>query len=398
MRTYLKTHPWITFGLNTKLFDHRLWMSLGEAASKCHHIAGVPLAPAVAAEMHRLYLVKGAVATTAIEGNTLSEDEAERIIAGSLKLPSSQQYLADELNNIVDAVNALTLRLSSTGPIEGISVALLKEMNEMVLRGLDVEEDVIPGSVRHHSVVVGRYRCAPAEDCDHLLEEFCRVLNDFPCPEGDKNQFCIIKAIFAHLYFVWIHPFGDGNGRTARLLELYILLSAGFPQPTGHLLSNHYNRTRSKYYEKLDAAVRGEAEVVAFIKYSVEGLVEGLKEQIDYIRRQQWHVAWINYVHERFHNRNSPSDVRRRKLLLALSEKLEPVALSKLTEMSVEISREYHDKTPKTLIRDVNALIELQLIVREKGGRVKANREKILAFSVWRAADEIPQIPHLKAA
>jgi len=397
MRTYESSHAWINFGLNTQLFDYKLWMKLGEAASKCHHIAGVPLAPEVASAIHKLYLVKGAVATTAIEGNTLSEEEAERIIEGKLKLPPSQQYLADELNNIVDAVNALTRRLATVGPSEGISVSLLKEMNEMVLRDLEVEEDVVPGRVRKHSVVVGRYRCAPAEDCDYLLERLCQVLNSFPTPDDDKNQFCIVKAIFAHLYFVWIHPFGDGNGRTARLLELYILLAAGFPQPTGHILSNHYNRTRTQYYQTLDRAIRGEQGVIDFIRYSVAGMVEGLKEQIDFIRRQQWHVAWINYVHEQFHEKNSPADVRRRKLLLALSEQPEAVGISKLPDMTPDLTREYHDKTAKTLIRDVNTLLHDNLIVREPLGRVRANRERILAFVVWRAAD-IPQVPTLKAA
>ena len=395
-RTYEKTHPWITFGLNTSLFDYRLWMNLGEAASKCKHIAGVPLAPSAAQEMHTVYLVKGALATTAIEGNTLSEEEASKIIEGTLKLPSSQQYLADELNNIVDALNTLAKRLVKNGP-EPITVDLLKEMNEMVLRGLDVEEDVVPGEIRKHSVVVGRYRCAPAEDCQYLLDKFCSALSDFPCPEDDRHQFCIVKAIYAHLYFVWIHPFGDGNGRTARLLEWYLLLSAGFPQPTGHLLSNHYNRTRSKYYERLDAAVRGDHEVIAFIKYSVGGLVEGLREQIDYIRRQQWHVAWINYVHQQFQHRNSPSDVRRRRLLLALSEKSDPVPISKLADITTELAVEYWDKTQKTLMRDVNALSEMELLVKLPNSTVRANREKILAFVVW-CADEIPEIPALKAA
>lgn len=398
MRTYERTHPWISFSLNTNLFDYRIWMNLGESASKCQHIAGVPLAPAVAAHMLQLYLVKGALATTAIEGNTLSEDEAERIVAGSLKLPSSQQYLADELNNIVAAVTELTRRLHAYGPNQAITVGLLKEMNEMVLQGLELEEDVVPGHIRKHSVVVGRYRCAPAEDCDFLLEKFCEVLNNFPSPDSDENQFCIIKAIFAHLYFVWIHPFGDGNGRTARLIELYILLSAGFPQPTGHVLSNHYNRTRSVYYQRLDAAVKGEQGVVDFIRYSVGGLVEGLREQIDFIRRQQWQVAWINYVHEQFHTRNSPADVRRRKLLLALSEQTDPVAVAKLPALSIELSIEYHDKTTKTLMRDVNALEEMGLLVKRRNGTVRANREKILAFAIWRASDELPEIPQLQIA
>jgi Fic family protein len=365
-------------------------MALGEAASKCQHIAGVPLAPEVADKMHHLYLIKGAVATTAIEGNTLSEDEAERIISGTLKLPPSQQYLADELNNIVAALDVLTLRIaqSTKAGDHHITPALLKEMNRMVLRDLEVEKDVVPGEIRKHSVVVGRYRCAPAEDCDYLLEKFCEVLNEFPCPQDGKSQFCIVKAIFAHLYFVWIHPFGDGNGRTARLLELYILLAAGFPQPTGHLLSNHYNRTRPRYYERLDAAVKGADEVVAFIRYSVEGLVDGLREQIEFIRRQQWHVAWLNFVHDHFHNQNSASDVRRRHVVLALSAVPDGVGVSKIQNLTPELVREYFGKTSKTLARDLNWLLEADLITKDRKGVVRANREKILAFLAWRAPEE----------
>jgi Fic/DOC family len=41
----------------------------------------------------------------------------------------------------------------------------------------------------------------------------------------------LVKAILAHLYIAWIHPFGDGNGRAARLMELRILLEAGVPMP-----------------------------------------------------------------------------------------------------------------------------------------------------------------------
>ena len=47
---------------------------------------------------------------------------------------------------------------------------IIKEYNLLVLKKLPLEEGVIPGAVRDHSVVVGRYRGAPAEDCDYLLE------------------------------------------------------------------------------------------------------------------------------------------------------------------------------------------------------------------------------------
>ena len=87
MRTFERTHPWICFQIDLRKATPQLWMLLGEAASKCEHIAGVPLRPSVAQELHRLYLAKGALATTAIEGNTLTEKEVLQHLEGKLKLP-----------------------------------------------------------------------------------------------------------------------------------------------------------------------------------------------------------------------------------------------------------------------------------------------------------------------
>ena len=68
-RQYEVTHPWITFSASRiPRAGARLWSLLGECQSKIDHIAGVPLRPDVAATLHRLYLAKGALATTAIEG------------------------------------------------------------------------------------------------------------------------------------------------------------------------------------------------------------------------------------------------------------------------------------------------------------------------------------------
>lgn len=383
MRTYEATHPWITFRLDTTRFPHLLWMALGEAASKCEHIAGVPLDPATADRMHRLYLAKGAAATTAIEGNTLSEEEAEKILAGKLKLPPSQQYLADELNNIADACNFITNMLASEGPHK-IDAEMLLQLNKKVLHNLQLDDEIEAGKIRQHRVVVGKYRCAPPEDCEFLLTKLCDVLNNFPSPEESKSQFFIVKAIFAHLYLVWIHPFGDGNGRTARLLELYILLSGGLPSPAGHLLSNYYNRTRSQYYDRLNNAIN-DGGIIEFIHYSVRGLVEGLKEQLQFIRSQQWEVSWINYIHLHFHDKNSISDVRRKRFLLELSKQPAPVPLTKIVSISAETALLYSGKTQKTIVRDVNALID-ETLIEKKGGTIRAKKEKILAFLPWRSS------------
>ena len=397
-RPYEASHPWLTFGLNINRFDPKLWLMLGEAASKCEHIAGVPLDPATAERLHQLYLAKGALATTAIEGNTLSEEEAREFLEGRLHLPPSREYLGQELTNVARACNELTLEIVSDGS-HPLDVAKLKWMNAQVLQDLAVDEDVVPGEIRKHSVVVGRYRCAPAEDCEYLLERLCQLLNEFPSTLGSgpagATVMTVVKAVFAHLYLVWIHPFGDGNGRTARLLELYILLTAGLPQPTGHLLSNHYNRTRSEYYRCLDAAShpRHSPEytvgVVDFIRYAVQGFVDGLREQIAFIRERQWEVAWINYIHEKFQPLEGKTATRRRNLALWLSE-AGPAgtrAISRMarsadavTGMPHSLAVEFLGKTSRTLQRDVEELIDMGLLIRDKGGAIRPNKDAILAF------------------
>jgi len=97
MRTYLKTHPWLTFQVDLRLLEYLIWISLGEAQSKCEHISGVPLRPSVARQLHMIYLAKGVLATTAIEGNTLTESEVLQHLEGKLELPPSKSIYLKKL-------------------------------------------------------------------------------------------------------------------------------------------------------------------------------------------------------------------------------------------------------------------------------------------------------------
>ena len=392
-RKYEETHPWITFKCDAGRFSHELWMNLGESRSKCEHIAETPMLPAVAEGLHTVYLAKGVLATTAIEGNTLTEKQVRDQLEGKLELPPSREYLRKEVQNIVEAVNTIaedTLNSNSTG----ISVDEIKEYNRWVLDGLELNESVVPGEIRDSSFGVGSYRGAPAEDCEFLLESMCDWLNgaDF-CVEEENNRivFGLLRAILAHLYIAWIHPFGDGNGRTARLIEFKILIAAGVPSPACQLLSNHYNLTRGEYYRQLDRASRSGGEIAPFIDYAVQGFVDGLKEQLNRIWVEQIEVVWRNFVHDTFsdkgNNKESATTKRRRHLLLDLSEVEDEdllvedrwVPINRVEEVSIRVAKEYANLTPKTLRRDVSALQRMNLVTTNKG-LVRPNQERILAF------------------
>jgi Fic family protein len=385
MRTFERTHPWISYRCDLGKAGVELWLALGEAASKCEHISRVPLRPATAQALHQLYLAKGAAATTAIEGNTLSEEEVLQAVEGRLVVPPSKQYLKQEVENIIAACNGISKQLAD-GTQPEISPKLLCDYNRQVLEKLPLKKDLIPGGLRTHSVVVGNvYRGAPAKDCPYLLDRLCDWLNgpDFQAPDGSPpgtdTVYAILRSVVAHLYLAWIHPFGDGNGRTARLLEFHILLSAGVPSPAAHLFSNHYNQTRAEYYRQLDHASKSGGDIVPFIAYAVRGFVDGLREQLETIWIQQWDVVWRNFVHERFQNRNSTTDTRQRHLALDLGDGGDWVEVGKIPELTPRLAKAYAGKTPKTVQRDLNALVEMGLLARD-GRKVRARREIILAF------------------
>ncbi len=381
LREYQRTHPWLAFSHDFRQVDISLWLLLGEARSKCEHIAGVPLPPLKASELNRVYLAKGAHGTTAIEGNTLTEGEVREQISGRLEVPASRDYLKQEVANVLQAFNAIRKDVEENGASTSISAQQILEWNRVVLDGV-AGDDVEPGKVRKVSVGVAGYRGAPAEDCEFLLERMCEWLSDEDFSRGKLGKGAdVIRAILAHLYIAWIHPFGDGNGRTARLTEFYILVNAGVPVPAAHLLSDFYNKTRPKYYEHLRAASENNGKVLALLRYAVAGFVDGLGEQIGFIRDQQWMIAWRDYVNESFEDRHHSEKYRRQRfLVLDLSHSVEPVPRNRITGLSPRVAALYATKTARVLTSDLSELRDVGLVKRAKKGGYLANRELILAF------------------
>jgi Fic family protein len=316
-------------------------------------------------------LAKGARGTAAIEGNTLSEEQVLEHLDKKLVLPPSKEYMRQEMDNIINTLNEIGETVLGRASVK-LSPDIITNYNAKVLNGLSLEDGVIPGNIRHHSVgIVGtNYRGAPAKDCEFLLEQMCDWLNDAfdPADAKDSVVYGLIKAVLAHLYLAWIHPFGDGNGRTARLVEFHILLSSGVPTPAAHLLSNYYNETRALYYRQLDLASKSGGDIIPFIDYAVTGFVEGLRVQLDLIWTQQLDVTWRNYVHESFANRKGQANTRRKHLALDLSRSSDSVPRDQIPELSTRLAAAYAGKSAKTWSRDIKVLKDMMLIVEDQNG------------------------------
>jgi Fic family protein len=376
MRSYEKINTWLTFSCDLIGAPLTFWIMAGECQAKCELVANALLNPEAADRLRKTYMAKGGVATNAIEGSTLLEAEALAHLDRKLTLPPSREYQLQEVSNIME-----TCGLAASGGRQEIDPSIIKNLNERALNKLKREEGVVPGAIRGFEVSVARYKAPPAADCEHLLERLCQWLNsdEFAPPPGMATVVASIKAIMAHLYLAWIRPFGDGNGRTARLLEYQILVGAGVPAPAAQILTIHYSQTRSEYMRQLEAASRGKGNIIPFLMYAIEGFRDGLSLQLQTIREQQWDALWRNYVQEKLGRHSNPGHERRRNLVLDLSAQPEPVALSQLTLISPRVARAYASRSDKTLSRDLQELIELGLL-EKSGDQIRARKEILLAF------------------
>lgn len=378
-RPYQSSHPWINFTLNLEQAPSRFWVLLGQAGAMCEQLSRSPLLPETFDALHQIYLERGIHATTAIEGNTLSVEEISRRIRRQLTLPPSKEYLGQEVDNILEACNWILNRIQR-GEGQPVTPELIKEFNRVVLKGLELEPGIIPGEIPTGQYGVADYAAAPREDCEYLLSLLCNWLREIDEAEvlEDRTGTALLCAILAHLYVVWIHPFGDGNGRTARLIEHQILATAGVPSPATHLLSNHYNETRADYYRQLRLSSRVANGALGFIVYSLQGFVDGLKEQLAQIQEQHLTVLWENHVNAQLHG-NSKADIRRRNLTLELSRRDEPTPIQGLRLSSATVATDYARLTDRTLSRDVTELENRGLVERTKAG-IRARKEIILGL------------------
>lgn len=386
---YRATHPWLSFSFDIAEFGPQEWVSFGRAQAGCAHLTGTPLHPGIAEQLHRTYLSKGAHATTAIEGNTLTEEEVSRMLHGPLDLPPSRRYLEQEVRNVLDAFRSIDESIRTTRDIT-LTPGVIRGYNELVLRDVGSDSEIRPGRIRTSGILVGRYRGPRAEDCHHLLERLCDWLlcSDFEIKRDDPLAFArgLTRALLAHLYLAWIHPFTDGNGRTARLVEYHLLAATGLvPAPAVHLLSNHYNQTRSRYYRVLDKSSRTQPwSPVEFIAYASGGLVDGIEEQLVWIKAQHYWLAWRNYVDEVMRPYDTAAGRRQRELVFALRAS-GPIRRSEIRFLTPQLAAAYAGKTSKTITRDINRLVALGLIERTPQG-VRPLTEKMEAFTAGKGS------------
>lgn len=209
------------------------------------------------------------------------------------------------------------------------------------------------GKMQVVSGVAGREKVHfQAPDAELLELEMNRFLTWF---NDEKELDLVLKAAIAHLWFVTIHPFQDGNGRITRALTDLLLAQSDKSTQRFYSMSAQIRIERNEYYSILENTQKGELDVTAWIKWFLNCLINALKAS-DKLLHQV--LIKANYW-----NKNAAINLNERqrkvvnKLLDGFEGKLTSDKWSKLTNCSKD-----------TAIRDINDLITKDLIQKEAAG------------------------------
>lgn len=206
-------------------------------------------------------------ASTAIEGNTLTEKQVKDVLNGK-KIHAEDQ----DIKEIINYKNALEYieRLTREEKDLTITQKLIKEINTLILKKI---KDDIAGKYRTGQVIVGDYLPPEHFKVPSLMQEFVAWLKN-PQP---PNLSPILYTGIAHYQFVAIHPLGDGNGRTTRILTTLMLIQNGYDMTSFFALESFYNRNRKAYYEALNSTdkyrIEGQPNLTHWLEYYVNGML-----------------------------------------------------------------------------------------------------------------------------
>jgi Fic family protein len=226
------------------------------------------------ADMQKKALILESHHSTHIEGTALSLEQAKSILEGK-KVKGVSRDDEKELLNYKKAMDFLSKYLGKDDPL---SEGIVRELHKILVKGVR-GENVDPGNYRkiQNYVVNSRTRevvytpPAPLE-VPHLMREFTEWINK------SEDMSPILVAGISQFQFVHIHPFIDGNGRTARLLSTLILYKTGYDFKRLFTISEYYDKDRPAYYQAIQTVRKNNMDMTTWLEYFVDGLRSQMTE------------------------------------------------------------------------------------------------------------------------
>jgi len=305
-------------------------------------ILNAPLVPKWEVSLRRDAVLRSAHSSTAIEGNRLSFEQVSDLARGREVMAARRDK--QEVLNYLGALERIP-EFAGRSPFTRDD---LLEIHKTITKDT-LENPKYEGALRDRQVVVvdratGEvvFNPPPTEEVLKLVDELLEWINSEDAIKLDP----VLGAGVIHYELVRIHPFVDGNGRTARVMATLWLYKRGFDIKRFFCLDDYYDRDRRAYYEALKSVDQESLDLTKWLEYFTDGVavsvgavrdrVLGLSREIRVLKergqvalteRQMKIVEWIM---ERGHITN-----REIRKMFGISNRAAVDELSRLLKLQV---------------------------------------------------------------
>jgi len=355
---YEKPHRWIAYDAAALLQE------LTEAKAAILALSAVPYQRDWVEALQAQQLKREVAGTSRIEGAEFTDrelDAAMRETPEQLRTRSQRQASAA----------ATTYRwLGTIERDRPIDASIILGIHRNMVHGAD-DDHCPPGRLRQRDENVNfgvpRHRGVEGgPECEAAFNELVRAL------QTEFSRYDpLVQALAAHYHLAAMHPFLDGNGRTARALEALLLARAGLRDSCFIAMSNYYYEEKAKYLDALSAVrADGSHDLTPFLKFCLRGIATQAGWALREVHHQVSKTLYKNLMFELFGRLKSPKRRVMAKRQVKLLETLLPKEEMDLDQLVEETTANYSGlRTPrKAVIRDLNELIALGAIRAEKTG------------------------------
>ncbi len=291
---------------NFRWYSDALLQPLGRARTAQGRLLG-SVKYGLGLEVQAELLVLEGIATSAIEGERLDLKSVRSSVARQLGLPTAglpptERHVDGLVEMLLDATHGHNRPLTAERLFAwqaalfptGYS-GLIKITVGAWRRGSEPMQ-VVSGAVGKER---GHFQAPPAERLETEMENFLTWLNS---PNKAMDGF--IRAGLAHLWFVTIHPFEDGNGRVARAIADMALAQDEGISDRLYSMSSQIQQDRNAYYEVLEDTQRGDGDITEWLKWFLDCLERAVQRSESRMalvldKARFWHVHSEKALNER---------------------------------------------------------------------------------------------------
>ena len=239
------------------------------------HIGNLPLNITVLTSLRETARLYSTHYSTMIEGNRLDTNQVQEVIKHKGHFPGRER---DE-REVKGYYAALHFVEQCAAKADPVSESIIQKLHALVMsNGANAQKKDVyrdgQNVIRDGRTGAIIYLPPEAKDVPVLMKELIQWVN------AQKMVPCPIVAAIAHYQFATIHPYYDGNGRTARLLTTLILHLGGYDLKGLYALEEYYARNLRAYYEAISVGPshnyyegRAESDITQWVEYFVSGMV-----------------------------------------------------------------------------------------------------------------------------